>query len=144
MVESFSPKEIRNQKIQVLMLDDNGLSDQGLAYILDGLHYQKGLESLNISQNEMGPKCLQVLKQIFESQNSANHLTEFRLSKIKFSSKYIFSGLLSDFNECPFIGILAIKFNSFNLSSPIDFPELNKFIANNKSLIDLNLQSCGL
>ena len=121
------------------MLEDNGLTDQGLAYILDGLQYQKGLESINISQNEMGPKCIHVLNQIFENQNSANHLTEFRLSKIKFTTKYIFSSLLSDFNECPFIGILAIKFNSFNLSNPIDFPELNKFIANNKSLIDLNL-----
>lgn len=60
------PNEFSNLKTKVLMLDDNGLLDKGLSYILDGLAKQKQLESLNISNNEIGPLSSAKLQQIFE------------------------------------------------------------------------------
>ena len=67
------------------MLQDNGLTDRGLSYILDGLLEQKTLESINITNNEIGIQSQKVFEQIFERQNRKKHIQEIRLSKIKFS-----------------------------------------------------------
>ena len=36
-MDHIVPNEFSNLKIKVLMLDDNGLTDKGLSYILKGL-----------------------------------------------------------------------------------------------------------
>lgn len=66
VMEQMVPNEFSNLKTKVLMLDDNGLLDRGLSYILDGLAKQKQLESLNIGNNEIGPLSSAKLQQIFE------------------------------------------------------------------------------
>ena len=41
VMEQMVPNEFSNLKTKVLMLDDNGLLDRGLSYILNGLAKQK-------------------------------------------------------------------------------------------------------
>jgi hypothetical protein len=48
------------------MLQDNGLTDKGMSYILEGLFDQKTLESINISNNEIGSLSIEVFAEIFE------------------------------------------------------------------------------
>ena len=56
------------------MLQDNGLSDKGLSYILDGLYEQKTLESINVTNNEIGIKSEEVLEKIFLRQNCYKYI----------------------------------------------------------------------
>ena len=44
-------KKAGYQGVEVLILNENGLTDQGLNHILLGIHEARSLESLNISKN---------------------------------------------------------------------------------------------
>lgn len=48
------------------MIQENGLTDKGMSYILDGLFEQKTLESINIGSNEIGVQSVSIMEKIFE------------------------------------------------------------------------------
>ena len=48
------------------MLEDNGLTDRGMSYILEGLSKHKCLESLNICNNDFGPLSQVQFDEIFD------------------------------------------------------------------------------
>ena len=52
----------QNQVLQFLDLSGSSITTEGLAYLAEGLEVNKSLASLNISDNELGPKCQPLIK----------------------------------------------------------------------------------
>ena len=67
-----------------MILNENGLTDQGMCHILRGVHEKRSLESLNISSNQMGPEAINAFSNIFEYQIRVHQISELRLSDLKF------------------------------------------------------------
>ena len=93
------------------MLNDNGLTDKGLSYILEGLHHQKSLESLNICNNDFGAHSQLWFEEIFEK----SHMQELRLSKIKFVNGKALVTMMKTIADSSHLGLLALKINDVNL-----------------------------
>ena len=98
-----------------MILNENGLTDQGLSYILKGIHVKRALESLNISQNQVGPKSIEALVDIFESSYRNYYIQELRMSELQFVGGTTVEHLMVAFNESSFNNLLGLKLNDLKL-----------------------------
>ena len=101
--------------MEVLILNQNGLTDLGMSYLLRGVHAKRALESLNISQNQIGPKSIEALTEIFESSSRNYFIQELRMSELQFVGRATVDHLLTAFNESSFNGLLALKLTDLKL-----------------------------
>ena len=122
------------------MLDDNGLTDKGMSHILEGLNAQKNLESINITNNELGPLSLEIFQEIFDRM----HISELRLSKIKFANTRLISQTMRIIADGYHLGLLALKLTDINLHYKSVFEPLLEIVSKNKGITDFNVENTGL
>ena len=132
----------------MLILNDNGLSDKGLCNILNGLWKQGTLESINISNNQIGKLSLEKLNELFLTQP----IQELRLSQLGQYSKNTcwltelmksigISSTSSNEGDLPDYALLVLKLNDMNFSDKATFPLLKECLMKNTVLRDLNLST---
>jgi len=108
-------KEIENKQIRRVVLDSNGMTDDVLEHVLEGLllqgdEYDQPLCSFVYSNNSMGPKSISKLRQLLPK------VTEFALNNIKetpFFTKSHLSELIKDVAET---GQFMVKFKLSNIN----------------------------
>lgn len=65
--------------MEILVLDNCGISDEGFAQVLVGLLAQKVIKSISYLNNKIGPKSIRALEELLDTAKSGITLFEFNM-----------------------------------------------------------------
>lgn len=81
---SLNPANLvtRPQFLDILVLDDCDLTDEGFAQILVGLLAQKAIRSISYLNNKIGKKSVRILQDLLDQKQSGIELFEFCIHNV--------------------------------------------------------------
>jgi len=126
--------------ITTVVFDNNGMSDQAMSTVIEGLATQEFTKSITLILNEFGEKSLASLIPILQRKKPKN-LEELRLIYCKTNSSVITSLIEEMSEEQCFLKKLSLVNMQLNDNS---FRHLQNLIENNRNLKEIDISSNSL